>query len=158
MRESGTGGPDMKMIFKQWPFVWGGVLIGLAEVIYYLKFKTPIPITTGLAKMFGTVEANVTKIDLITRLYPPDIHWVIIGILIGGVLVIVLEWEHKAWVRYPLRMTALAFLGGAIFGLGTRIAQGCTTWHYLGGIPAMSLTSIAVAVVSTPFAYAAFMV
>lgn len=147
----------MKMFFKQWSFVWGGFFIGLAEVIYFLKFKTPIPITTGLAKMFGTVEANVTKTDLITRLYPPDIHWVIIGILAGGVLVIALEREHKAWVKYPLRMTLLAFLGGAIFGLGTRIAQGCTTWHYLGGIPAMSLTSIAVAVFSIPFAYGAFM-
>ncbi|MEK9133493.1 MAG: YeeE/YedE thiosulfate transporter family protein, partial [Pseudomonadota bacterium] len=59
-------------------------------------------------------------------------------------------------VKYPLRVSVLAFFGGAIFGLGTRLAQGCTTWHYLGGIPAMSLTSIVVALVSVPFAFLAF--
>jgi uncharacterized membrane protein YedE/YeeE len=147
----------MKIFTRPWSFVWGGFLVGLAEVIYFLKFKTPIPITTGLAQMFGSIEKNITKTNFITRLYGADIHWIIIGILFGAFLVTLLERERKTWVRYPLRVTILAFFGGAIFGLGTRIAQGCTTWHYLGGIPAMSLTSIVVAIVSIPFAYLAFL-
>jgi len=146
-----------KILAKPWSFVWGGFFVGLAEVIYFLKYETPIPITTGLAKMFGTLEDNITKTDYITRLYDADIHWIIIGILLGAFLVIILEREHKAWAKYPLRAAGLAFLGGATFGLGTRLAQGCTTWHYLGGIPAMSLTSIVVAIVSIPFAFLAFM-
>ncbi|MEW6409558.1 MAG: YeeE/YedE thiosulfate transporter family protein [Nitrospirota bacterium] len=146
------------ILTKPWSFVWGGFLVGLAEVLYFLKYETPIPITTGLAKMFGTIEENITKTDLITRVYSADIHWVVVGIIFGACLVTLLERERKTWVRYPLRTVILAFAGGAIFGFGTRIAQGCTTWHYLGGIPAMSLTSIVVAIVSIPFAYLAFMV
>lgn len=148
---------DLNILRSPWSFVWGGFLVGLAEIIYFLKYKTPIPITTGLAQMFGTVEKNITGTNLVTRLYGYDIHWIIIGILAGGFIVILLEKESKAWVRYPLRVAVFAFIGGAIFGLGTRIAQGCTTWHYLGGIPAMSLTSIVVAIVSIPFAYLAFL-
>ncbi len=147
----------MKIFTKPWSFFWGGFFVGLAEVIYYLKYKTPIPITTGLAQMFGSVEKHITKTDFITRLYGYDIHWIIVGILLGGFLVTILEGEKKTWPKYPKRVVLLAFLGGAIFGIGTRIAQGCTTWHYLGGIPAMSLTSIVVALVSIPFAFLAFL-
>lgn len=147
----------MSILAKPWPFVWGGFLVGLAEALYFLKYGTPIPITTGLAKMFGTIEENVTGTDLITRTYSADIHWIIVGIVLGGCLATLLERERKTWVRYPLRSVLLAFVGGAIFGFGTRLAQGCTTWHYLGGIPAMSLTSIVVALVSVPFAYLAFL-
>ena len=148
----------MKKIFtKPWSFAWGGFLVGLAEVIYFLKYETPIPITTGLAKMFGSIEENITKTNYITRLYDADIHWIIIGILVGAFLVTILEREHKAWAKYPFSIAVLSFLGGATFGLGTRIAQGCTTWHYLGGIAAMSLTSLVVAMVSIPFAFLAFL-
>ncbi|MBZ0155311.1 MAG: YeeE/YedE family protein [Alphaproteobacteria bacterium] len=145
------------IIMRPWSFVWGGFLVGLAEVIYFLEYETPIPITTGLAKMFGTLEENITKTDFITRTYSGDIHWVLFGMIAGGCLVTIMERERKSWVKYPPRVLLLAFLGGILFGFGTRLAQGCTAWHYLGGIPAMSLTSIVVALVSIPFAYLAFM-
>lgn len=145
------------ILTKPWSFVWGGFLVGLAEVLYFLKYETPIPITTGLAKMFGTLEANITHTDFITRTYSADIHWVLIGMIVGGCLVTIIERERKTWVKYPLRVTVLAFVGAMIFGFGTRLAQGCTAWHYLGGIPAMSLTSLVVAIVSIPFAYLAFL-
>ena len=145
------------ILTKPWSFVWGGFLVGLAEVLYFLKYETPIPITTGLAKMFGTLEENITKTDFITRTYSGDIHWILIGMICGGCFVTIIERERKSWVKYPPRVLLLAFFGAMIFGFGTRLAQGCTAWHYLGGIPAMSLTSIIVAVVSIPFAYLAFM-
>ncbi|HCZ11124.1 MAG TPA: hypothetical protein DHV16_02460 [Nitrospiraceae bacterium] len=142
---------------KPWSFIWGGFMVGLAEVLYFLKYETPIPITTGLAKMFGTLEENISGTDFITRTYSGDIHWVLIGMIFGGCLVTIIERERKSWVKYPPRVLMLAFFGAMIFGFGTRLAQGCTAWHYLGGIPAMSLTSIVVAIVSIPFAYLAFL-
>jgi len=148
----------LSILTRPWSFIWGGFLVGLAEVLYFLKYETPIPITTGLAKMFGTLEANITKTDFITRTYTADIHWVVIGIIAGGLLVTIIEQERKNWVKYPPRVAVLAFIGAMIFGFGTRLAQGCTAWHYLGGIPAMSLTSLVVAIVSIPFAYLAFLV
>lgn len=148
----------MANVFRRpWSFVWGGFLVGLAEVLYFLKYETPIPITTGLAKMFGTLEANITHTDFITRTYSADIHWVLIGMIMGGFVVTLIERERKTWVKYPPRVAVLAFVGAMIFGFGTRLAQGCTAWHYLGGIPAMSLTSLVVAIVSIPFAYLAFL-
>ena len=147
----------MGILTKPWSFIWGGILVGLAEAIYFLTYETPVPITTGLAKMFGSIEANITHTDFLSRVYGADIHWVLIGIIVGGYLVTLLERENKSWVRYPWRVGLLAFVGAVIFGFGTRLAQGCTAWHYLGGIPAMSLTSIVVAVVSIPFAYLAFL-
>ena len=148
----------MPSILKRpWSFVWGGFLVGLAEVLYFLNYETPIPVTTGLAKMFGTLEANITHTDFITRTYSADIHWVLIGLIAGGALVTLIESERRSWVKYPPRVAVLAFIGAMIFGFGTRLAQGCTAWHYLGGIPAMSLTSIVVAIVSIPFAYLAFL-
>lgn len=122
------------ILTKPWSFIWGGFLVGLAEVLYFLEYETPIPITTGLAKMFATLEENITKTDFIARTYSADIHWVVIGIIVGGCSVALIERERKTWVRYPLRVSVLAFIGGIIFGFGTRLAQGCTTWHYLGGI------------------------
>jgi len=145
------------ILSRPWSFVWGGFLVGLAEVLYFLEYETPIPITTGLAKMFGTLEENITRTDLITRTYSADIHWVLIGMIAGGYLVTLIEREHKSWVKYPPRVAILAFFGAMIFGFGTRLAQGCTAWHYLGGIPAMSLTSLVIALVSIPFAYLAFL-
>jgi len=145
------------ILTRPWSFIWGGFLVGLAEVLYFLKYETPIPITTGLAKMFGTLEANITHTDFITRTYSADIHWVLIGMISGGCLVTLIEGERKTWVKYPPRVAVLAFFGAMIFGFGTRLAQGCTAWHYLGGIPAMSLTSLVVAIVSIPFAYLAFL-
>jgi len=145
------------ILTRPWSFVWGGFLVGLAEVLYFLKYETPIPITTGLAKMFGTLEDNITGTDFITRTYTGDIHWVLIGMIAGGCLVTLIEGERKTWVKYPPRVAVLAFFGAMIFGFGTRLAQGCTAWHYLGGIPAMSLTSLVVAIVSIPFAYLAFL-
>ena len=44
----------------QWSFALGGLIVGLGEVIYFLKFGTFIPVKTGLAKMFATVEQNIT--------------------------------------------------------------------------------------------------
>src|SRR4030067_1265794 len=98
-----------KILTKPWSFVWGGFLVGLAEEIYFLKYETPIPITTGLAKMFGSIEENITKTDYITRLYDADIHWIIIGTLAGAFIVTLFEKEHKAWAKYPPRVVALAF-------------------------------------------------
>jgi hypothetical protein len=141
---------------RQWPFAVGGALVGLGEAIYFLKFKTFIPVTTGLAKMFSTVEANITHTETISKAYPPDIHWVIIGALLGAWLVGRLEGESRNWVKYSPGMLLLAFLGGGIFGFGTRLGPGCTTHHIFGGLAVMSLASWTIVILGLPFAFLAF--
>lgn len=147
---------QLHIITRQWPFLAGGLVVGLGELIYYCMFGTFIPVTTGLAKMFSTVEANITHTQTISRLYSPDIHWVIIGALLGAWIVGRLEQESRNWVRYKPGMLLLALLGGMIFGFGTRIGPGCTTHHIFGGLAVMSIASFTIAVSGLPFAFAAF--
>lgn len=141
---------------RQWPFAAGGAIVGLGEAVYFLMFGKFIPVTTGLAKMFATVEANITHTSTVSRVYSPDIHWIIIGALLGAWAVGRLEGESRNWVKYSPGMLAIALLGGIIFGFGTRLGPGCTTHHIFGGLAVMSVASLTIAVVGLPFAFLAF--
>jgi len=141
---------------KQWPFWWGGVLVGLAEILFYYKYDMFIVVTTGFAQMFAVSEKYFFGIDWLGRLYEPGIHWVIVGAIVGARLVAIAEWESRAWVDYHWKMLLLSFIGGILFSFGTRIAGGCTTHHFIGGIPSMSIASWAVLLSGLPFAFLAF--
>lgn len=141
---------------KQWPFAVGGAIVGLGESIYFLMFGKFIPVTTGLAKMFSTVEANITHTSTISKAYSPDVHWIIIGALLGAWVVGRMEGESRNWVKYSPGMLLLALLGGIIFGFGTRLGPGCTTHHIFGGLAVMSIASLTIAVTGLPFAFLAF--
>jgi hypothetical protein len=141
---------------NQWSFAIGGAVVGLGEVIYFLKFKAFIPVTNGLAQMFSTVEANITGTNTISQLYSPDIHWIIIGALLGAWFVGRMEKESRNWVKYSPGMLLLAFIGGIIFGFGTRLGPGCTTHHIFGGLAVMSIASWTIAIIGLPFAFLAF--
>ncbi len=145
-----------RLLTHQWPFWLGGLFVGLAEIVFYFRYDTFIVVTTGFAQMFAVSEEYLFGIDWVARLYEPGIHWVIIGAVLGARLVAVAEGESRAWVRYHWRMLALSFLGGILFSFGTRIAGGCTTHHFIGGIPSMSIASWVVLLTGIPFAFIAF--
>jgi len=133
--------PIKRLLTRQWPFWLGGFFVGLAEIIFYYRYDMFIVVTTGFAQMYAVSEEYLFGIDWVARLYEPGIHWVIIGAVLGARLVAVAEGESRAWVRYHWRMLALSFIGGILFSFGTRIAGGCTTHHFIGGIPSMSIAS-----------------
>lgn len=144
---------------RQWPFWLGGLFVGLAEIVFYIgtDHEMFIVVTTGFAQMFAVSEQYLFGIDWVGRVYEPGIHWVIIGAVLGARLVATAEHESRAWVRYQWRMLLLSFVGGLLFSFGTRIAGGCTTHHFLGGIPAMSIASWVVLLAGIPFAFMAFL-
>lgn len=144
---------------QQWPFWLGGLFVGLAEIVFYIgtDHEMFIVVTTGFAQMFAVSEQFLFGVDWVGRVYEPGIHWVIIGAVLGARLVATAEKESRAWVRYQWRMLLLSFTGGLMFSFGTRIAGGCTTHHFLGGIPAMSIASWVVLLAGIPFAFLAFM-
>lgn len=144
------------LLRRQWPFWLGGLFVGLAEILFYCRYQNFIPMTTGLAQMFAVLESRLFGQDWISRVYTPGIHWIIIGTVAGSWLVAKLEGESRNWVRYDRRMLILAFIGGILFSFGTRLAAGCTTHHFLGGIPSMSIASWAVLLSGVPFAFLAF--
>lgn len=141
---------------RQWSFVLGGLIVGLGETVYFLKFGSFIPVTTGLAKMFATVESHIPGVHHVSRVYSPDIHWIIIGALFGAWFVGRLEKESRNWVKYSPGMLLIALFGGIIFGFGTRLGPGCTTHHIFGGLSVMSIASWTIALMGLPFAFLAF--
>lgn len=144
------------LLTRQWPFWLGGLFVGLAEVIFYYHYDMFIVVTTGLAQMFAVVEVNVLGIDWVARVYEPGIYWFIVFAIVGARLAGFAEKDHRDWVHYDGGMLTLAFVGGFLFSFGTRIAGGCTTHHFLGGIPAMSIASWVVLLAGIPFAFLAF--
>lgn len=146
-----------RLLKRQWPFWLGGVLVGLAEIIFYFHTDMFIVVTTGLAQMFAVSE-ELVGIDWVGRVYEPGVHWTIIAAVLGARLVAVSEGESRGWVRYNWKMLVLAFIGGLLFSFGTRLAAGCTTHHFIGGIPAMSIASWVVLLTGIPFAFIAFLI
>ena len=144
------------LIRNQWPFWLGGAFVGLAEIIFYFHYDMFIVVTTGLAQMFAVTEAKVFQVDWVGRVYEPGVYWFIIAAILGARLVVMGERESRGWVKYDGRMLTLAFIGGFLFSFGTRIAAGCTTHHFMGGIPAMSIASWVVLLTGVPFAFLAF--
>jgi uncharacterized membrane protein YedE/YeeE len=162
--------PKIKKIFtNQWSFFWAGVAFGIAEIIYMLSIwitnvlkgkeavLDPMTVTTDLGKMFRTVEVVTSKLLHINDLqlygkatdgisstggaFIPGIGWQIIGLMIGGLIVALLEKDYRSWVKYPPKLLFVIFLGGVLFSYGTRLAGGCTLNHLIGGIPLMSIHS-----------------
>ncbi|MCK5717505.1 MAG: YeeE/YedE family protein [Thiomargarita sp.] len=144
------------LLKNQWPFWLGGFFVGLSEIIYYFRYDSFIVVTTGLAQMYAVSEEYLFGINWVAQLYEPGIHWVIIGAVLGARLVVIVEGESRAWVHYHWRILLLAFIGGMMFSFGTRIAGGCTTHHFMGGLPAMSIASWVVLLTGIPFAFLAF--
>lgn len=133
----------MLSLRKQWPFWVSGVFVGVAEVMNYIALEKPIGLTTGLVEMTAAFEQTVAPgLDWWSRAYDPNVHWIILGVVVGAWLVAKFERESRGWVRYPPRALWFAFFGGFVFSLGTRLAKGCTTHHFLGGLPSMSTASL----------------
>ncbi len=144
------------LITRQWPFWLGGLFVGLAEIVFYYHYDMFIVVTTGFAQMFAVIEKEFFNIDWVGRVYEPGVYWFILFAVLGARMVAVGEKESRAWVKYDGRMLLLAFAGGFIFSFGTRLAGGCTTHHFLGGIPSMSIASWVVLFTGIPFAFLAF--
>ena len=145
-----------RLVTEQWPFWLGGLFVGLAEILFYVRYDMFIVVTTGLAQLYAVSEKYLFHLDWVGRVYEPGIHWVILGAVLGARLVAVGERESRAWVQYHWRMLLLAFLGGFLFSFGTRIAGGCTTHHFIGGLASMSIASWVVLLTGIPFAFLAF--
>jgi len=144
------------LLSRQWPFWLGGLFVGLAEIIFYYHYDMFIVVTTGLAQMFAVTEVEIFDVDWVARAYEPGIYWFILFAIVGARLAGFAEKDHRDWVHYDGGMLTLAFFGGFLFSFGTRIAGGCTTHHFLGGIPSMSIASWVVLFTGIPFAFLAF--
>ena len=106
----------------------GGILIGLAVVIFFL-FNGRLVGISGIAANVLTNKDN--KFDNILFL---------LGLVIGPIL-------YSQFANNDIKITIsnsfiLLIIAGLLVGIGTRISGGCTSGHGISGIGRFSLRSI----------------
>lgn len=141
--------------------------IGLAS---YLAVGMPLGITTSYAKIAAYLESAVFP-DHVARLaffraVPLDVRSpatglllrggagpvldaigavqfpVVGGIVLGSALSASLLGEFHVHRAVPASQRAIAFTGGTILGLASRMTPGCNVWHLLGGLPLLAFQSL----------------
>ena len=146
------------------------VILALIGFCSYTLVGMPLGITASYAKMAAMLEKLVVPEHLAAStffqsqplqvLHPfsntllegwngPsfDYIWAIQFPLIGGIFLgsaasAVLRREfHPHW-RIPYYQYLLAFIGGTILGLSSRLSSGCNIWHLMGGLPIFALSSL----------------
>ena len=106
----------------------GGIIIGLAVVIFFL-FNGRLVGISGIAA--NALNQKERRIDNILFL---------VGLIIGPILyVLISNKEINISISNSLPLLIIA---GLLVGIGTRISGGCTSGHGISGIGRFSLRSI----------------
>jgi hypothetical protein len=66
----------------------------------------------------------------------------ILGIIGGSWLSAQLLDEFKVVWKVPFNQGSMAFAGGIIMALGSRMSPGCNVWHLWGGVPQLTMQSL----------------
>ena len=114
--------------FTPYSALIGGVIIGLAVVIFFL-FNGRLVGISGIAA--NALNQKERRIDNILFL---------VGLIIGPILyALVSNKEINISISNSLPLLIIA---GLLVGIGTRISGGCTSGHGISGIGRFSLRSI----------------
>lgn len=143
------------MLSSRWPFVWGGLAIGVVESIYYIWYRSPIDITFALAEAASALEDRLgLQQALFNRGYAPGVNGIFMGLIAGGLLAALLQGVRYV-NRYSLATLIVAFLGGVLAGLGAVLAKGDTLYHFIGGIAMLQTSSLFMTAFAIPFVFLA---
>jgi uncharacterized protein len=115
------------MTFLPW-WLGGAVLAGVALTSLWWTGR-PLGVSGQIGRVLDGAETTTTRITSI---------WMLTGIVIGGAAVSIARGGWSSWLgRWSQSLSvdtcAAALLGGALVGVGTTIAQGCTAGHGLMG-------------------------
>jgi len=157
------------------------VLLALAGFASCLVSGMPIGITTSYAKAAARAEAafvpervaqhpyySAVTLDVTDRLTGVHLRGgpgpafdsvaaiqlpLIAGIVLGSALSALSVGEWRLRWRVPPRQIVLAFGGGLLMAVGSRVGAGCNVWHLLGGLPILALSSLLFAAGLVPGAW-----
>ncbi len=146
-----------------------GLILAAVGAISYLAVGMPLGITTTYAKLAAMAEnvfipGHVGKnayfqLQSLNVLHPSSGAWLmggggaardslwaiqfplIVGIVMGSFLSALLLGEYLWHLRIPKRQLLMAFCGGVILALGSRMSPGCNVWHLMGGAPILAMQS-----------------
>jgi len=143
---------------EQWsPYVCGAG-IGILSWLSFLLSDKPLGTSTSYVRTAGMLERlfrgdRVLKREFFQKVTPSiDWQWMLVlGIVIGAFISSVASGQaHIAWVSEPWLTAfgaavgprlAVAFIGGALLGLGSRWANGCTSGHGISGTMQLAVSS-----------------
>lgn len=117
--------------------VIGGVLIGLAALLYLLLYGRVLGVSGLINQTVFKQSANKSKERGSNKFY---LGMILIGTLIGGSSYGV--FFEPQFVMPSDRSPLLLIIAGLIVGFGTRMGNGCTSGHGVCGISRGSLRSI----------------
>ena len=143
---------------EQWsPYICGAG-IGVLSWLTFLLSDKPLGTSTTYVKTAGMLERLFRGDRVLEREFfkstPPSIDWqwmLVLGIVIGSFLSAMAAGHARiVWVPEPW-LTAfgaatwprviVAFMGGALLGLGSRWAGGCTSGHGISGTMQLAVAS-----------------
>ena len=114
--------------FTPFTALTGGIIIGLAVVIFFL-FNGRLVGISGIAA--NALNQKERRIDNILFL---------VGLIIGPILYVLIS--NKEINISISNSIPLLIIAGLFVGIGTRISGGCTSGHGISGIGRFSLRSI----------------
>lgn len=146
------------------------ILLAAAGLLSCLFCGMPIGITTSYAKAAGFLASRISPahfaalpffqtvpldvVDPITKVAlrggpAPVLDSVaavqfplIGGIFLGSMASAVSLGEFALRWRVPVSQAGLAFAGGVLMGVASRMAAGCNVWHIFGGLPILAMSSL----------------
>ena len=114
--------------FTPYSALIGGIIIGLAVVIFFLFNGRLVGISGIAANALNQKERRIENILFL------------VGLIIGPILyVLISNKEINISISNSLPLLIVA---GLLVGIGTRISGGCTSGHGISGIGRFSLRSI----------------
>jgi uncharacterized protein len=143
---------------EQWsPYICGAG-IGVLSWLTFLFSDKPLGTSTTYVRSAGMIERLFRGNRVFNREFfrstAPSIDWqwmLVLGIIIGAFISASASGQARVvWVTEPWLSAfgsaigpriAVAFVGGALLGLGARWAGGCTSGHGISGTMQLSVAS-----------------
>lgn len=138
-----------------WPWWLGGIAIGLLVPLMYFFLNTALGVSTGYGNLVKLLLPRTKLRWLNTETYKDVVNWrliFIVGMVLGGFLsarasgmplttnLMGFFTERTSWPA--LAYMLWFFAGGAMLGLGARLAGGCTSGHCIHGLATLQKSSL----------------
>lgn len=146
----------VKFLFVElWPWWLSGIAIGLLVPAMYYFLNTALGVSTGYGNFLKILLPKTKLRWLNSEPFKHRFNWrftFVVGMVIGGFLsarsshmdvttkFMGIFTENTDW---PLTAYFLwFFVGGALMGLGSRLAGGCTSGHCIHGLATLQKSSL----------------
>lgn len=132
------------LIAHRWPFWLGGLALGVVIIGYWVQAGRQLGVSSSFVDVCSLLMLRGRRWTWRIRF--------IVGIVVGGFLAGIdqspdgISWsvgQLDTWMELtPLAQAGWMFAGGIFIGLGSRLADGCTSGHSMMGVAMLSPASM----------------